>query len=136
MVPVVPRVPRYQWYHGTTWYRYLVRIFTFFFYSHISFCTCIGIGCLRMKELSMAPFAGSKTFFFFTRFFALFLIKILGIFLLCILLSPHELYVLFVFLNRTIVPKSYQNQSVLVYITTSMYIYTVYVYILSITSRE
>ena len=136
MVPVVPRVPRYQWYHGTTWYRYLVRIFTFFFYSHISFCTCIGIGCLRMKERSMAPFAGSKTFFFFTRFFALFLIKILGIFLLCILLSPHELYVLFVFLNRTIVPKSYQNQSVLVYITTSIYIYTVYVYILSITSRE
>ena len=62
--------------------------------------------------------------------------KILGIFLLCILLSPHELYVLFVFLNRTIVPKSYQNQSVLVYVTTSMYIYTVYVYILSITSRE
>ena len=120
MVPVVPRVPRY---HGTTWYRYLVRIFTFFFYSHISFCTCIGIGCLRMKELSMAPFAGSKTFFFFTRFFALFLIKILGIFLLCILLSPHELYVLFVFLNRTIVPKSYQNQSVLVYITTSMLVY-------------
>ena len=84
----------------------------------------------------MAPFAGSKTFFFFTRFFALFLIKILGIFLLRILLSPHELYVLFVFLNRTIVPKSYQNQSVLVYITTSIYIYTVYVYILSITSRE
>lgn len=75
MVPVVPRVPRYQWYHGTTWYRYLVRIFTFFFYSHISFCTCIGIGCLRMKELSMAPFAGSKTFFFFTRFFALFFNK-------------------------------------------------------------
>ena len=128
MVPVVPRVPRYQWYHGTTWYRYLVRIFTFFFYSHISFCTCIGIGCLRMKELSMAPFAGSKTFFFFTRFFALFLIKILGIFLLCILLSPHELYVLFVFLNRTIVPKSYQNQSVLVYITTSIYIYSVCVH--------
>jgi hypothetical protein len=138
MVPVVPRVPRYQWYHGTTWYwyRYLVRIFTFFFYSHISFCTCIGIGCLRMKELSMAPFAGSKTSFSSHVSLHFSLIKILGIFLLCILLSPHELYVLFVFLNRTIVPKSYQNQSVLVYITTSIYIYTVYVYILSITSRE
>ena len=138
MVPVVPRVPRYQWYHGTTWYQwYLVRIFTFFFYSHISFCTCIGIGCLRMKELSMAPFAGSKTSFSSHVSLHFSLIKILGIFLLCILLNPHELYVLFVFLNRTIVPKSYQNQSVLVYITTSIYsIYTVYVYILSITSRE
>ena len=85
----------------------------------------------------MAPFAGSKTSFSSHVSLHFSLIKILGIFLLCILLSPHELYVLFVFLNRTIVPKSYQNQSVLVYITTSIYsIYTVYVYILSITSRE
>ena len=91
-----------------------------------------------MKELSMAPFAGSKTSFSSHVSLHFSLIKILGIFLLCILLNPHELYVLFVFLNRTIVPKSYQNQSVSkVYITTSIYsIYTVYVYILSITSRE
>ena len=135
MVPVVPRVPRYQWYHGTTWYRYLVRIFTFFFYSHISFCTCIGIGCLRMKERSMAPFAGSKTSFSSHVSLHFSLIKILGIFLLCILLSPHELYVLFVFLNRTIVPKSYQNQSVLVYITTSIYIYIQCMYTYSVSLR-
>ena len=54
---------------------------------------------------------------------------------LCILLSPHELYVLFVFLNRTIVPKSYQNQSVLVYITTSIYIYIQCMYTYSVSLR-
>ena len=80
----------------------------------------------------MAPFAGSKTSFSSHVSLDFSLIKILGIFLLCILLSPHELYVLFVFLNRTIVPKSYQNQSVLVYITTSIYIQCMYTYSVSL----
>ncbi len=126
---MVPRVPRYHLVPVPGTYIHFLLLFAHFLLHMYRYRMFANEGAFD------GTFCRFKNFFFFTRFFALFLIKILGIFLLCILLSPHELYVLFVFLNRTIVPKSYQNQSVLVYITTSIYIYIQCMYTYSVSLR-